>query len=246
MTKEKLFASKLLDVFEILGSESSLNFVKNSQVEIPVSSGDLLLKIDQDDINIPGVSIHENFFGKPSPLENDFVSDNQIREFISVLSKKESILKLNHVGFCYLVDSIKEEKERLCKLTNQRNLSLYEEESQYDSTWFFAGKTSKWYDPLVEFVLIKKTDDKWKDYWLPHFQIDIDTNLVVDDIESIITNVFDGKIKPYRAVVVNNYVCIVRARLGVIDGININLDIGTEGRMPRYHREKLIKEIVIN
>ena len=242
MTKEKLFTFKLLDVFRALALEPNLNFVKNNEAEISISSGEVLFKADSDGISVPGVPIHENFFEKISPLKDDFVSDNQIKKFISVLSEEESILRLNHIGFCYSVGSVEKEKQRLLKLANQNNLDLYKEESRGGSLWLFIGKTIKWYDPLVEFVLIEKTNDKWKDYWLPHFQIDIDTNLVVDDIESVIKDVFSEKIKPYRMIVVNNYVCVLRIRLGIINGININLDIGTEGRMPRYHREKLLKK----
>jgi len=243
MTKQKLFVSKLFDVFKILASESNLNFVKDNQLEISISSGETLFKVSSSGISIPKIPIHENFFGKLSPLKDNFVSDSQIQKFISVLSEKESILRLNHIGFCYSVDSIEKEKQRLLKLANQNDLNLYEEESRDDSRWLYAGKTTKWHDPLVEFVIFEKVNDKWKDYWLPHFQIDIDTNLVVDDIEFIITDVFGQKVKPYRVVVVNNYVCVSRVRLGIISGININLDIGTEGRMPRYLREKLLKKL---
>ena len=243
MAKQKLFPSKLLNVFKILASESKLDFIKNDQVEISILSGETLLKVSSDDINVPGIPIHENFFEKLSPLEDDFANNNQIQKFISVLSEKESFLRLNHIGFCYFVDSIEKEKQRLLKLANQNNLNLYKEESPDDFMWLFIGRTTKWYDPLIEFVLVEKINDKWKDYWLPHFQIDIDTNLVVDSIETTVADVFGEKVKPYRLIVVNNYVCVLRVRLGIIGGININLDIGTEGRMPRYHREKLLKEL---
>lgn len=243
MAKQKLFTSKLFDVFKILASGHNLNFVKDNQAEISISSGETLFKVSSGDMSVPGVSIHKNFFGKPSLLKDNFVSDTQIQKLISVLSEKESILRLNHIGLCYSVDSIEREKQRLLKLANQNNLNLYEEESRDNFMWLYVGETTKWYDPLVEFVPVEKVNDKWKDYWLPHFQIDIDTNLVVDDIESIIVDVFNEKVKPYRLVVVNNYVCVSRARLGIISGINIDLDIGTEGRMSRYHREKLLKKL---
>ena len=216
MTKQKLFASKLLDVFKILASEPNLNFIKDNQVEISVSLRKTLFKISSNDINVPGIPISENFFEKSSPLKNDFVSNNQIQKFISILSEKESVLRLNHIGFCYSTNSIEREKQRLLKLANHNNLSLYQEESQDDSMWLYIGKTTKWYSPLIEFVLVEKTNDRWKDYWLPHFQIDIDTNLVVEDVELIVTKVFSGKVRPYRAVVVNNYVCVFHLYFSVL------------------------------
>jgi len=242
MTKQKLFASKLLDVFKILASEPNLNFIEGNQVEILISSGETLLKVNSNDISVPGVPIHENFFEKPSSLKDSFVNDNQIQKFISALSEKESILRLNHVGFCYLVESVITEEERLKKFSKQGKWNLYKEVSQDDFTWLYVGHTKKWFDPLVEFVLDEGENDRWKNYWLPHFQIDIDTSLVVEDIEPLILETFKGKIKPYRAISANDYTYSVRARLGVIEGINVYLDVGTEGRMPRYHREKLLKD----
>ncbi|EKD61982.1 MAG: hypothetical protein ACD_52C00327G0011 [uncultured bacterium] len=98
-------------------------------------------------------------------------------------------------------------------------------------------------DPLVELVLLEKTDDKWKNYWLPHFQIDLDTFLHGDEIEKLITETFQGKVKPYRLIETNGFIALVRARLGVISGVNINLDMGFEGRMTRHHRMKFLKQL---
>ena len=92
--------------------------------------------------------------------------------------------------------------------------------------------------------IIETENDKWKDYWLPHFQIDIDIHLGSDEIESLIRKIFQGKVYPHKLIEVGEFTIVVRARLGVISGINISLDIGYEGRMTRYHRVKLLTELV--
>lgn len=243
MDKKALFTSKLLDVFRALALEPSLNFFEKEQVKIATSSRKTLLKVDSDSIIVPGLPLNNSFCKKTSPLKDNFVDINQIESFVSTLSERKSLLRLNHVGFCYLVNSPKAEKQRLIELVQAKGLSLYVEESSDSSVWLYIGDRSEWDDPLVEFVLVEEINDKWKDYWLPHFQIDIDTNLVVEDIESIVSQIFKGEIKPFRMVVTNNYVSVLRVRLGIIGGININLDLGTEGRMPRFHREKLLAEV---
>lgn len=101
-----------------------------------------------------------------------------------------------------------------------------------------------WQDPLIEFVLIGNSTDKWIDYWLPHLQIDIDTTLSDRQIENIIQTAFGGAVDPFRLLVIDGITYIIRIRLGIVDGININLDIATKSRRVQFHREKLLKVIV--
>jgi hypothetical protein len=108
--------------------------------------------------------------------------------------------------------------------------------------WLFIGDTENWQDPMVEFLPVEKTNDKQAEYWLPHIQIDIDTTLTASEIERILTSVYGGVIQP-RAIAIAGTVYIVRSRLGVIDGINIFLDLATNSRNVQWARQQGLTKI---
>jgi len=241
MNKSK-FLHKLLEVLEMV--PEGVAFTKK-EASILLPDGKPLISISSAGINMPGVAMPTSFFGKPSPLKDSFVPTEQIKEIFQYLIKNNLFKGLNHLGFGYSVESAKTEKERLINEAKKAKLHLYEEVSNEDgSVWLFLRGGDDWQTPMVEFVINEKTTDKWKDYWLPHFQIDIDTYLDGDEIESLITDSFKGKVKPFRIVETKDNIILVRARLGIVSGINIALDMGFEGRMPRWHREKLMNKLV--
>ena len=163
---------------------------------------------------------------------------------IEKLTARNNIVRLNHIGFCYKSDSIAVEKSKLIKSCLENKLHLYEEDSSDETRWYFIGNIKNdWQIPLIEYLLLEQTDDAWKDYWLPHVQIDIDTNLSDKEIEKELKVFFGNHIKPFK-VTINGIIYIVRLRLGVVDGININLDFATRERRVQYHRQNLLKVIV--
>ena len=202
-----------------------------------------LLEISPSGIEIPETNIAQHLFDNPSPLHDDFVANEQIKQLFQYLISNNLFQRLNHLGFCYQTKSAKDEKERILQEARSAHLHVYQENSNDGQTCLFIGDITNWDDPLVEIVLVENTEDKWKEYWLPHFQIDIDTFLNGDEIEAVITKMFGGKVKPFRIFETNQFICLVRARLGVISGINIDLDMGFEGRMTRYHRMNVLKQL---
>lgn len=239
-----LLAKKLFNIFSLFSVNKKIDFVENEEVTIPLSNSSVLFEITPSEISIPSVTIPASFYNKPSPLADNFVSEVDFKNFIKNLTDNDLITRLNHIGLCYLVDSKQEERKRLKSEIMNTKWHLFEEESKDSSDWFFLGDNNNWQDPLIEFVPTEMTNDEWRDYWLPHFQIDIDTNLSGEEIEQLVNSIFKGKVYPYRLLVVNGYICIIRARLGSVSGINIELDLGTAGRGTQYHREKLLKQII--
>ncbi|HUV46972.1 MAG TPA: hypothetical protein VMW29_02450, partial [Candidatus Bathyarchaeia archaeon] len=90
---------------------------------------------------------------------------------------------------------------------------------------------------------VENTKDRWVNYWLPNFQIDLDTTLNCEQIEKLVFDTFQGKIKPFRAVVMDGVTYCVRIRLGIISGINIYLDLGTNSRNVKYVRKHILKKL---
>lgn len=178
-----------------------------------------------------------------SPLKNQFIEINLLEKLINKLSDQKSIIRLNHIGFCYKVKSKDKERERLKQEISKTNLNLYEMQSYDEALWLFAGDNKNWQDPMIEYLPIEKTKDKWVNYWLPHVHIDMDTTLSHQELEEMINNVFQKKIKPFRSVVIDNVVYCIRARLGIISGMNIMLDLTTKERDVEYSRKHLLKPL---
>lgn len=243
MKNKNYFLDKLLEIIKIIPNGINFSSEKEENASLVLPNGQLLFNISPSGINIPGVSVSNNFFNKTSQLPDDFVPMPQVSELFEYLTKNNLFQRLNHLGLCYSVQSIKLERERLINEVSKTNLHLYEENSNDNSAWLFLGDRKYWPSPLIELVLNDKTENKWKDYWLPHFQIDIDTYLNGDEIEKLIKETFKRKVRPYRIIENEQFIILVRARLGIISGININLDLGFEGRMTRYNRQ-MLKQLV--
>ncbi len=179
---------------------------------------------------------------RKSKLNDQLIDLNLLKNLLVYLDKNGLIVRLNHVGFGYRVDSQQEEKQRLIRLVKKTDQHLYEEESNDFALWLFLGNVSQREKPLIEFVPVEK-DHPEIDYFLPHIQFDIDTKLNADEIEETVKRVCHNLIQPYRIVVIDGITYVVRNRLGVVDGVNIFLDLATRSRNVEYHRKNILKRI---
>lgn len=177
-----------------------------------------------------------------SKLENHFIKLPVISELIHLLSEEQSLVRINHIGFCYKVDNLDEEKSRLVQMANNTSFQLYEESSNDQNLWLFLGNLIEYDTTTLEFVLVEHSADRWVEYWLPHVQIDIDTTLSEEQIRTLVKNACGNQIKPY-AIKIGGVAYIIRCRLGNIDGVNINLDLATNKRDVKFLREKIWKKI---
>lgn len=235
--------NKIIEILKLIPETGVLKIPDERHASLITHDGQKLLDISPTGIAIPGVSTDDKLFRHPSPLSDSCVQNDQVKNLFDYLASNNLFQRLNHLGVCYQVESIEKEKKALSDEIKKSGWHLYEESSNDGSAWLFVGDKTQWQDPLVELVLVERTEDKWKDYWLPHFQIDIDTYLDGDEIEKLIIESFQGKVKPFRIIETKKFIVLVRARLGVISGINVNLDMGFEGRMTRYHRTKLLTQL---
>ena len=158
------------------------------------------------------------------------------------MDSNNSIVRLNHVGFGYRVKSQQIERQRLIDLARKTDQYLYEEESNDFGLWLFLGNSEVWENPLLEFVPVE-ADDPQTDYFLPHIQIDIDTTLNASEIEKVVKEIFHNAITSYHIAVINGITYIVRNRLGVIDGVNIFIDLATNSRNVKFHRQNYLRKI---
>ncbi|MFH0942785.1 MAG: hypothetical protein V1810_01285 [Candidatus Beckwithbacteria bacterium] len=199
-----------------------------------------LLKITNNKIITPLGDIVPLLIKHKSNLSNMPIDFNKLKKLTDKLSS--SIIRLNHVGFCYKTFSNIQEKLRLIKLAKKTKIHLYEEPSNDDGLWLFLGNTDQWEKPMIEMVPIEKTNDKWKEYWLPHVQIDLDTKLSAQEVISLVKLIYGNSFKPHF-IVINGVTYIVRCWLGVIDGVNIFLDLATKARNVEYSRKNILVKL---
>lgn len=230
-----IYKNKILDVFQKVLSVLFCN-------ETLVFQNTDLLDFSDTEIITPVGNILPLLSECKSKLPDHPVNFELLKQLINTLNNDRSIVRLNHIGFCYKVDSQEKEKERLINLLRQTKFHLYQEKSNDDGLWLFIGDTINWEEPMIELVPVEKTNDKWVDYWLPHIQIDIDTNLTAEEIEDRTTSVFTNAIEPY-SITIDGTVYIVRNHLGIIDGINIKLDLATSARNVKFTRQHLLTRI---
>jgi len=123
--------------------------------------------------------------------------------------------------------------------------NLYQEDTDdSQSIWLFVGDTSKWDDPLIEYVLAGKKAGAWMKYWIPQVHIDIDTKLSQQELYSKIESAYAGTIvKPFSPLTVAGIPYIVGVWVAIADGVNIYLNLGTNERNTKFHRQHLLKEV---
>lgn len=177
-----------------------------------------------------------------SKLKDQIIKPTVFNQLLHPLIEEQALIRINHIGFCYKVENLNEEKNRLIRLSKKTHFQLYEEPSNDRSLWFFLGNLIKYDATTLEFVLVEHSADRWVEYWLPHVQIDIDTTLSEEQIRTLVKNACGNQIKPY-AIKIGGVAYIIRCRLGNIDGVNINLDLATNKRDVKYLREKIWKKI---
>ncbi len=201
-----------------------------------------LYDFSDTEISTPVGNILPLLLEHKSKLSDHPVNFELLKQLTDRLTSDKSIVRLNHVGFCYKVLSLEKEKQRLHSLIKQTEFYIYQEKSNDDGLWLFVGDTNNWEEPMIELIPVEKTNDKWVDYWLPHIHIDIDTTLTAGEIENRVSSIFNISIKPY-SIIIDGTVYIVRNYLGTIDGVNIYLDLATSARNVKFSRQHLLTRI---
>ncbi len=237
---------KLKEIFKLLSLNRQLeSFVKDDEIAILATDNKTLLSTISSQLVFPINLEIEKIFEYKSSLKDDFVSFEPIETLIQDLSQRDAVVSLNHIGFCYKTDSQTQERQTLTNNVSDSNWHLYEENSNDQAKWYFIGNTDYWNDPLIELLPVTDTSDKWLPYWLPHIHVDIDTKLTCEEIESITKRIFNkSNVVPFRVTAIDNIVYTIRLRLGIVSGVNIDLDLSTNSRNVQVQRQILLKKII--
>ena len=153
------------------------------------------------------------------------------------------IIRLNHLGISYFTEDMDEDIEKLKYTARQLNAHAYEEISNDPSwRWFFVGNKDNWQNALFEIVLNKGKQPP-DDFWRPHFQIDIDTSMTIDEIKEITDKYFGKGFIKWQLDFPDYGTVLAMGRLGQINGSKIVLGIGTTLRGTEYHRKNQLKPL---
>lgn len=209
---------------------------------IRTSDGRELLAVTPHSLRGP-VAVASRLLTHPSPLRDVKPDDHDISRLGTVLEEKRAVIRLNHIGFCYKVASQQTERQRLMAEAQKKNWHVYEEPSVNEGLWLFVGNTESWKNPLLEFIPVAETKNRWATYWLPHIQIDLDTSLSEKEVKEILHSVFGRKAHSHTTAI-DGIVYFVSVWLGIVGGVNFELDIGTNSRNTRYARQHILHRLV--
>jgi hypothetical protein len=195
-----------------------------------------LLSFQEGKIKTPLANDTLDLFSHRSSLKDGLIEDSIIKELIQTIMASGKYKGINHIGFCYQVDSKQKEVFRILQLIKDSEFHTYEEPSNDETEWIFVGEDNQRDSPLIELALHEgKSQDGEVDYWLPHIQIDIDTDFSPEEVTKIIRQ-FIHSPKTTLSFKINGIVYFKRVRIGCLEGINIFLDIATNNRNPYYRK----------
>lgn len=119
-------------IFNILSSNNACRFTNKN-----------LFVVSNTEIFTPTGNILPLLIKHKSKLSDQPLNLDLLKQLVDRLNSDQSIVRLNHIVFCYKVSSQKQEKERLIRLIKQTEFHLYQEQSNDDGLWLFIGDTNK-------------------------------------------------------------------------------------------------------
>lgn len=215
---------KGLSTLEIQGDSAIL---KTDQKE--------LTRINPNEIILAGVSGVEDKILVAGQSETK-VKSSGFESFVGELG--ESLIRLNHLGINYFCSDLTQETDAVKEITAQSGFSLYEEDSgnQYQKWFFIGGDLEDWQQPIFEMVLTQN-ESQTPDYWVPHFQIDLDTNLSIEELELLTEKHFGKGFLQWKLNVDNVGTVLAMGTIDNIGGTKIALGLGTDKRGTEWHRK---------
>lgn len=235
-----ILLKSLRSVDTALGSRGNSPFVSATHGIAMNNNGTNLITVTGNDIVISGKSFQDRLV-KPSSFSATHDINQRLDSFFNGVW--DSLVRLNHLGVSYFCDNLEEEAQEIQELTGSANVSLHEEvSSDPEEKWLFLGDTANWENPLVEIVLNKK-DKADLIPWKPHFQIDIDTTLTLEQIKGLTDQHLGRGFVKWQLDIPDYGTVLTMGILGQIGDAKIALGIGTNIRGTEHHRRNELKPL---
>jgi len=207
------------------------------------ASGKELVGVTNHSIDSAVASLTDSIFLDKSMLLDQFVSMGDMDQLVRRIQLH--IKRLDHIGFCYTVSSQEDERKRIVREVSKTNCHLYEMNSVDVAKWYFIGDNRNWEDPMIELLPVQLSNKLPEDlqYWMPHIHLDINTSLSAEEIVQMSTEIFGNTRKPILYTDSERGTHCVRIWLGVVSGVNIQLDLSTKVRNLEWVRKNMLREI---
>jgi len=217
----------------------SRSLSRQGSTSILRTGGSSLVEINEHSISLLG----NDFAAGMVPVNgNDTEASpeiDRIRVFFRQI--RDRIVRLNHLGISYSCASIADELNTFRKLLLGTNFKLYEEPANLPGQrWFFVGNLNNWEDPLFELVLTESEKGLHTE-WIPHFQIDLDTTLTIQELETMTTEYLHEDFIDWQLYIPDYGVVLAMGRLANVCNRAIYLGLGTDLRNTKMHREKILR-----
>ena len=237
----------LIEVLKFLDNAGEENisrhlFLNKNSAALIVNQSKLL-EINSTSIILNGKkNIESKILTKGDKLEKNSLKTDLLYSFIK---KAQSLpIRLNHLGVNYFCKNVEKELGEYGQAVRKSKFKIYEEElKDLAERCFFIGDTLRWEAPLFEVTLLENKSYS-SDYWRPHFQIDLDTNLDFETLRKTAKTHFGPDFFKYTINIPNHGIVFGIGRLGSVQGVKICLGVGTRLRITEYHRKVLLKEVV--
>lgn len=204
-----------------------------------LKSGDKqLATITSTDILVGGLSL-----GDRLPLDGSTGDFNPERFESFMQTVQDKLIRLNHLGVSYLCSDLETETQILKTGLSRSGIKLYQEPSpDHSQRWLFAGDRTNWQSPLFELVL-NQGDPEQTDFWAPHFQIDLDTALPIEELKQITDQALGQDFLKWQLDIPDYGTVLAMGVLGSIGKTKIALGLGTNLRGTEFHRKNELQEL---
>ncbi len=240
LNRHLLYLSGLIKNLNIELSDRFL-YLDNEKLSIQIE-GNSLLEVNEESILLLGLKDIEKRILPSKPfLSSSIFESVNLDNFFSELGN--SVTLFNHMGISYVCSDFDKEIFKLKNIISGSIFKIYEEDSgDPNQRWFFIGNKDNWQSPLFELVMTKSSKP-FTNQWIPHFQIDIDTDLSIKELENLASRHLKDNFFNWKLDIPNHGVVLVMGELANINDTKIYLGLGTNLRDTHLHRTEILREI---
>lgn len=224
-----ILINQILSVLKGLSNNRVNNFLisQDEGAHTLMVNNEPLVRVDHNSILLLGADITSKIFLADSPSISDSIDINNIKRFFRAI--QDHLVGINHLGINYSCPNIEDELAGIKALIKGKDLQIYEEISSFPhQRWFFVANLDS-DDPMFEMVLTESAAPVC-DKWTPHFQIDLDTDLSLEEIKELTGRYLKPNFLDWQMDVPDMGVVLIMGELSNINGTKIFLGLGTDKR----------------
>ncbi len=230
----KTVVDSLISVNRVLSPRSKSPLLIDANGVSLNSGGTPLARITTRNLTVAGESFQRRIAAEPGSTPK---MKGDLGAFLNELG--EGLKSLNHLGISYFDPDIEGQRETVKHIADEAGIEFHEDhEAPEGQEWIFLGHVDDWRSAMFEVVLNKGEPDP-KDFWRPHFQMDLDTNLPWDQLKEIAEKHFGPDFFKWVLDVPQVGPVVGMGVIGQVGDSKIALGLGPQKRNTEFHRRSL-------